>query len=559
LGVARAGGAYVPLDPGYPAERLAYILEDSRAPVLLTRERLRGVLPVVANGAARVVSLDEGWEESLPGLVGDLEPGAGPESQAYAIYTSGSTGRPKGVQVPHRGLVSFLASMARRPGFAAGDVMVAVTPISFDIAALELYLPLAAGGRVVIASRETAADGARLAALLAGSGATALQGTPATWGLLLGAGWRGSAGLAALCGGEALPPALAADLLPRVGSLWNLYGPTETTVWSAVEGVRDAARISLGRPIGNTRLHLLDRAGDPVPAGVPGELLIGGAGLARGYLGRPDLTAERFVPDPFGSLWGEPGGRLYRTGDLARFRPDGTVEYLGRIDHQIKLRGFRIELGEIEAALRTHPAVGESAVVVREDRPGDRRLVAYSVAREERPGVEDLRLFLRERLPEPMVPSLFVFLERLPLTPNGKVDRRSLPTPEADRPELAVSFVSPQSETERAVAAIWQEVLGLERVGIHDNFFDLGGHSLLAAEVHGKLQARLQADVTLVELLQYPTVHALASRLRRGSATTVAAVEPAQGMATVQDMARREREAVQRRRKAALARRGGVA
>src|SRR5689334_1022205 len=329
LGVLKSGGAYVPLDPSHPQERLALILEAANPAVLLTEI---GELPTAGM-------------EPVAGSIGDL---------AYVIFTSGSTGRPKGVQVPQRALVSFLLSMSREPGLAADDVLLAVTTLSFDIAGLELLLPLAVGARVEIASREDAADGLRLRRLLAG--ATVLQATPATWRMLLDAGWEGDARLKALCGGEALPADLAARLLPRVGELWNMYGPTETTIWSATRRVT-GDDVAVGGAIANTRLYVLDPWGGSVPLGVPGELCIGGAGLARGYLDAPDLTAERFVPDPFAD---EPGARLYRTGDLVRWRDGGRIEFLGRIDFQVKLRGFRIELGEIEAALAAHPDVHQA-------------------------------------------------------------------------------------------------------------------------------------------------------------------------------------------------------
>ncbi|HSF41083.1 MAG TPA: amino acid adenylation domain-containing protein, partial [Thermoanaerobaculia bacterium] len=362
LAVLKAGGAYVPLDPTYPADRLAYVVEDAKIPLLLTQAPLHRSLGLFEKSSARVVEIDgdafAGESEEAP------EPLAGPENRAYVIYTSGSTGRPKGVEVRHRGAVNFLASMARQPGISEGDVLVAVTTLSFDIALLELFLPLTVGARVELASRETAADGERLAALIADSGATVMQATPATWRVLLEAGWEGAPELKVLCGGEALPRDLADQLLARVGSLWNVYGPTETTVWSAVHPVAPGAGpVPVGRPIANTAIHLLDRTFTPVPANVLGELYIGGEGLARGYLGRPDLTAERFVPDPFATA---PGARLYRTGDVARRLADGDVEFAGRADHQVKVRGFRIELGEIEASLADHPGVRRAVVAVRE-------------------------------------------------------------------------------------------------------------------------------------------------------------------------------------------------
>ncbi|HSF41084.1 MAG TPA: amino acid adenylation domain-containing protein, partial [Thermoanaerobaculia bacterium] len=478
LAVLKAGGAYVPLDPSHPAERLAWVLEDSRAALVLTE-------------------VEEVEDDTNP------EPLAGPGDLAYVIYTSGSTGRPKGVQVTHGAVANFLASMAQRPGLSPDDTLLAITTLAFDIAGLELLLPLTVGARVVLAPRETALDGTRLAGALKAHGVTVLQATPATWRLLLATGWGGDRGLTALCGGEALPRDLTRDLLPRVGTLWNVYGPTETTIWSSVHRVTETDVIPVGLPIANTSIHLLDRRMEPVPLGVPGELYIGGVGLARGYLRRPDLTAERFVPDPFSS-----GERLYRTGDLARRFPSGEIEYLGRADHQIKIRGFRVEPGEIEAALAEDPAVRQAVVVLREDAPGDQRLVAY-VVWEAAGDVARLREILKSRLPAYMVPSAFVELPALPLTPSGKVDRRALPRPSAERVDEA-AFVAPRTPTEAALAAIWTDVLGVERVGVHDGFFDLGGHSLLATQVAARVREIFRVELPLAVLFRETALEALA-------------------------------------------------
>ncbi len=493
LAVLKAGGSYLPLDPAYPPERLRAMQDDSGTSLVLTQERFDTDRPqIVAQPITRPARR------------------SGPDNRAYLIYTSGSTGRPKGVEVHHRALVNFLASMAREPGLTAGDRLLSVTTLAFDIAGLELYLPLSVGARVILADRETAADGQRLLAALRESRATAMQATPSTWRLLLAAGWQGEPRLRVLCGGEALPPDLAEHLAARGESAWNLYGPTETTIWSAVHQLPagGSGPVLAGRPIANTQIYLVDRQIQPAVPGTPGELLIGGDGVARGYFGRPDLTAERFVPDPFGD---RPGARLYRTGDLARHRSGGALEILGRLDHQVKIRGFRIELGEIETALAAVPGVRQAVVVARADRSGGRRLIAYLVGETDL-DVQTLRRVLAERLPEAFIPSRFVTLAALPLTPNGKADRAALPEPDAGRPELGTDYRPPRSELERAIAAVWREVLGVDAVGVHDNFFDLGGHSLLLAQAHSRLVA-LGHELALLDLFRHPTVDALARRL----------------------------------------------
>ncbi|MFU8872798.1 amino acid adenylation domain-containing protein [Micromonospora sp. SL4-19] len=496
LAVLKAGGAYLPLDPMYPAERQRYILDHAGARVLVTQRSLAGRYDDVA---ARRVVVDgdrAGW--------GDVSgPAAGPDNAAYVLYTSGSTGRPKGVRVAHRSMVNLLHAVTRRVGIAADDRLVAITTIAFDISVLELFGPLTAGARVVVAGRDDAYDGRRLAALLDAEGATVLQATPATWRLLLGAGWTGSPQLTALTGGEALPPALARELTARVGRLWNLYGPTETTIYSTgTEITADTAPITIGHPLANTRAYVLDTRRQPVPVGVAGELYLGGAGLARDYLGQPDVTADRFVPDPFGP----PGGRLYRTGDLARHRPDGSIEFLGRNDFQVKVRGYRIELGEIESLLQAHPAVRQAAVVVRDD-DGEPQLVAYLVVAGDDPG--DWRAHLRTHLPEYMVPSAFVVLPEFPLTPNGKLDRRALPAPGPVTVGDGAEAAPPRTELEATIAARWAEVLRVDAIGIDDNFFDLGGDSFKAV----RAVSGLGGSVGVLDIFKHPTVRALAAHM----------------------------------------------
>jgi len=408
------------------------------------------------------------------------------------IYTSGSTGKPKGVVVPHRAVVNFLTSMRREPSLKAEDRFLAVTTLSFDIAVLELLLPLTVGAQVILASRDQAIDGVALRALLESSNATAMQATPATWRILLEAGWVGSPGFKALVGGEALPPDLAKQLLARSGELWNMYGPTETTVWSTCARVEQLDRgISIGRPIANTTVRVLDEHRKQCPIGVPGEICIGGDGVTLGYHKRPELTAERFIDDPFGT-----GGRLYRTGDRGRWRPDGQLEHLGRFDFQVKLRGFRIELGEIESNLATHPGIGRCLVTTREQQPGDVRLIAYVVPRGPMPGALSFRDHLRRTLPDHMLPQHYVKVEAIPLLPNGKVDRAALPAPEpGPEPVAAETPAAPQSDAERHLIEIWSELLGVDRIGVNDNFFDLGGHSLLALRAIAAAERRLGTRV----------------------------------------------------------------
>ncbi|WP_437325952.1 non-ribosomal peptide synthase/polyketide synthase [Sorangium sp. So ce381] len=504
LGILKSGGAYVPLDPAYPRERLRAMLEDSRLPLLLTQERLLPALPGAGAGA-RAICLDRDWPAIAGAPAHDPAPRAGEEDLAYVIYTSGSTGRPKGVMVRHGGVANFLLSMQELLAPPAGFVLLATTSISFDIAVLELFLPLLAGGRVVLAHREDVADGERLAALLGASGATWMQATPTGWKMLLDSGSPRLAGVTVLCGGEAFPRELARRFLDAGVSPWNLYGPTETTVWSSLHRVTEGGPIPLGSPIANTEIHVLDRQLSPAPFGVAGEVYIGGAGLARGYLDRPDLTAERFVPDPFSR---EPGRRLYRTGDLARLGRDGAIEFLGRADHQLKIRGHRIEPGEIEAQLRAHPGVRDAVVVALED-AGLLRLVAYVVpARGAALTADGLRASLRERLPEPMVPSAYVWLDELPLTPNGKLNRKALPAPGLASREQAAK---PRTATEEAVAAIWAEVLGLEAVGVDETFFEIGGNSLLATRVIARVRAAFQVELPLRSVFDHPTAARLAS------------------------------------------------
>ena len=557
LGILKAGGAYVPLDPSYPAERLHFMLEDSRASLLLTRSSERERLGELPNGV-RAICLDTDWRLISEEQDDDLRIEMTSENLAYVIYTSGSTGRPKGVEIPHRAVVNFLSSMRREPGLSNTDRLLSVTSISFDIAALEIFLPLTVGACVILASSDEIFDAAKMKALLRDSGATVMQATPSFWQFLVEADWFGDRKLKILCGGEALSRELADKLLERGSEVWNLYGPTETTIWSTVVKVAPGKEpISIGLPIANTQVYVLDSHLQPVPVGVPGELYIGGEGVARGYLNRPELTAERFIPNPFrGHSESRPlrsasdssaelhsavsqicnlrGGdsvkgvehaecdsvgeqnsipryaRLYKTGDLARHRPDGTIECLGRNDFQVKLRGHRIDLGEIESALRQHASVRQAVVSLREDEPGQKRLVAYLVGVA---GIGTLPQFLKARLPDYMVPAAFVVLDKLPLTPNGKINRKALPAPITGRVSPKQSYTPPRTPMETTLAQIWRELLRLPQVGVDDDFFELGGHSLLAVQLLARVRAVIQVELSLRNIFESPTIAELAGIL----------------------------------------------
>ncbi|TQF12531.1 amino acid adenylation domain-containing protein [Myxococcus llanfairpwllgwyngyllgogerychwyrndrobwllllantysiliogogogochensis] len=516
LAVLQVGGAYVPVDPQYPRERIRAMLQDARPRALVTTPQLASLgvdIPHVLTPDA----VAEAGGDAPPG------PRAGEHTLAYVLYTSGSTGHPKGVMVTHGALANFLHTMARAPGLRGEDVLAAVTTFSFDIAALELYLPLLVGARVVLVTREQAADARELAALLDTHDVTVMQATPATWRLLTDTGWRPSSSFTALCGGEALPQDLADLLTYRGAALWNLYGPTETTVWSCRKRLHPGERVTLGRPVGNTSTYVLDEDLMPVPPGVSGELFIGGEGVARGYWGLPGRTSERFVPDPFSA---SPGARLYRTGDLVRPRPDGDLVYLGRADHQVKLRGFRIELEEVETVLRRHPEVRAVAVHLWGTDEARRRLVAHVVPATRPPSEEfarRLREHARAHLPEYMVPATIALLDALPLTPNGKVDRRALPSPDAVSASSERLLVAPRTDTERQVGAVWTRLLEREQVGVDDDFFELGGNSLLAGRLVQLLDQEFGVRVPMRDLFINATIAHLATVIdtRRRQAPSV--------------------------------------
>ncbi|MFF0161140.1 amino acid adenylation domain-containing protein [Streptomyces sp. NPDC005263] len=500
LGTWLTGASYVPLDPAFPVDRVGYVLGDAGADIVVTDSAHAAALDGVYEGERLVHDLP--WTGAQAGT-----PVAGrPDDLAYTIYTSGSTGRPKGVGIGHEALANLLLAMAEQLGSTEADTWLSLTSVSFDISGLELFLPLVTGGRLVLADSLQTKDGAGVSRLVERHGITHVQATPSGWNLLLRSGFDRAA-VTALTGGEALPAELAGELRSRVGRLVNVYGPTETTIWSTSWDVpEETGQVSIGRPIANTTLYVLDALMRPVPVSVPGELYIGGVGLARGYRNLPERTAACFVPDPFSAV---PGARLYRTGDIVRFRPDGSLLYTGRADNQVKIRGVRIEPGEIEAVLSGLPAVAHAAVTVREDTPGDKRLIAYVVPTGTdalEPG--ELRGRLASLLPEAMLPSAFVLLDALPLNAAGKIDRRALPAPDQDA-LAAAAYVAPRTPVEERLARLWAEVLGMDRVGVEDSFFDLGGDSLRAINLVGTLRDA-GYDIAVRDVFEHRTVANLA-------------------------------------------------
>ena len=498
LGIMSAGAAYVPLDPEYPPQRNLHIARDAGLKVILTENALMGELPECE---AQTLALEAVPDGAAPQPVAVL-----PEDLAYVIYTSGSTGLPKGVALEHRTVLNFLASMAEEPGFIAGDRLLATTTICFDISVLELFLPLVQGGEVVVGGEELRLDPQKLAATLTDERISVYQATPATWEMLVNSHWQGSSDLKALCGGEALPASLAADVVERCRSLWNLYGPTETTVWSCLKQIHPDEPVLIGLPIANTEVFVVDQEGDLTPPGVAGELLIGGAGLARGYWNREDLTAEKFITL---EAEGIPPRRVYRTGDRARLLPNGELEFLGRLDNQVKIRGHRIELGEIEQCLQRLPDVERAVVDVRNG-SGEPTLAAYVVPARLQERQAEFTTQLGDWLPAYMLPSAWVFLDTLPLTPNGKVNRKALPAPTA----VTRDVTEPQTATEKIVAQIWSELLSVENVGREDDFFSLGGHSLTAIRCISRLRDNpeiVSADIR--DLFRHPVLSEFANCL----------------------------------------------
>ena len=508
LAILKAGGAYVPIDPGYPVQRTALMIEDSQSPVILATEFTRPRLP---HTNTRILSIDGDADSIGRNTTDPIIAALDSRNLAYVIYTSGSTGKPKGVMIEHRNVINFFAGMDRVLGSGPG-VWLALTSISFDISVLELFWTLSRGFQVIIHGDEGTQV---IPAAIRNWGVTHLQCTPSL-ARMVAMDPEGLSSLGRLkkllLGGEALPP-LFVRQLRRVfhGEMFNMYGPTETTVWSTTFQIpEEVGSVPIGKPILNTQVYVLDSNLEPVAVGESGKLFIGGDGIARGYWRRSELTAERFLADPF-----RPGNRIYHTGDIARFLPDGNLEFLGRADFQIKLRGFRIEVGEIEAALESQEGIGQAVVVARDFKPEDKRLVAYLVSKDRfRPSIASLRSALSSTLPDYMVPANFVFLDSLPLTANGKIDRSALPTASASEDHLSdKALEQPGTELESLIAQVWKDALGVDQVGVNENFIDLGAHSLMVAEVHAQLEQLLGREISLVDLFQFPTVLALANHL----------------------------------------------
>jgi amino acid adenylation domain-containing protein len=512
LAVLKSGAAYVPLDPGYPKDRIDFMLEDSSAKVLITSKKYSGHF----SSNAKEILIEDVINEIDSFSAEEPNVQFSSEELAYILYTSGSTGKPKGVQIRHYNLLNFLLSMEKEPGMTADDKILAVTTISFDIAGLELYLPLICGAQLILADSDTSKDGRLLLDLVEDENISFMQATPYTWRMMLEAGWENCMPIKILCGGEALPRDMVNKLTLRSGALWNMYGPTETTIWSTLKLIKNDEDISIGKPIANTQVYILDEKLNNLADGSVGEIYIGGDGVAKGYLNRPELTAERFMDDPFSNI---PGNKIYRTGDLGRLNEKGEIYCLGRIDHQVKVRGYRIELEEIEHTLLKQGDVKEAVVIAREDLPGDPRLVAYVVLKAGNDSV-DLKIKtynwqqeLLAVLPEYMVPDDFVLLPAIPITPNGKTDRKSLPKPDYASVARTSDYVAPRTDVEKLVAEIWQDVMGMPQIGIFENFFALGGRSLVAVQIMARIEKQTGKRLPLATLFEHSTIEKLALRL----------------------------------------------
>jgi len=521
LAIMKTGAVYIPLDPQFPLNRINYMLDDSKAVILLTSLKYKGYYE---SGATELILEDE-WQ-MLPDY-DHTDPGVDADGNnlVYILYTSGSTGNPKGVRIAHHNLVNFLISMQKAPGITQNDKLLAVTTISFDIAGLELFLPLITGAEIILADSATAKDGRALLDIIKKDHVTVMQATPYTWRIMLEAGWSEKNPLKVICGGEALPQELAQKLLSRASSLWNVYGPTETTVWSTIKHLSaDDKVISIGRPINNTSIYILDKFLKPLGPGIAGEIYIGGDGVAKGYLNRPELTAEKFMDDPFTKV---PGAKMYRTGDLGKFMHDGEIECLGRIDAQVKIRGYRIETGEIEFQLEQEKDIKEAVVIARPDQLGVDKLVAFIVPDLDHLAnvtaatqVQNWKDSLKKSVPDYMVPDNFITMPAMPLTPNGKVDRKALAKHGVVITEDVHIYVAPRTDIEKLLTHIWIEYLGVKKIGVHDNFFELGGHSLIAVKVMGRIEKETGKRLPLATLFEAPTVEKLAQMFEPGKSIT---------------------------------------
>ena len=512
LGILKSGAAYVPLDPEYPKDRIEFMLEDSSAKILLTSNKYHNHFTSLATE----ILIEDAWKEFDNYTATEPVINITGDDMAYVLYTSGSTGKPKGVQIRHFNLVNYLLSMQKAPGITANDKVLAVTTISFDIAGLDIYLPLISGAQLLLADAETAKDGRLLLDMVRDEQVTIMQATPYTWRMMLESDWDKFIPFKVFCGGEALPKDLVNKLIWRCSAIWNLYGPTETTIYSTIKLIDNEDNISIGKPIANTQIYIVDDCFNNLTDGSIGEILIGGDGVAKGYLNRPDLTAERFIDNPFNE---HSEYKLYRTGDLGRIKEDGDIQCLGRIDHQVKVRGFRIELEEIEHALLKEENIKEVVVIAREDIPGDVRLVGYVVLTADSKS-EDFRLqvngwqqALLSVLPEYMVPDDFVLIEAIPITPNGKTDRKALPKPDYNDIAREGEYVAPRTDIEKQVAEIWEESMGLEKISIFDNFFALGGRSLVAVQIMAKIEKVTGKRLPLATLFEHSTIEKLSLRL----------------------------------------------
>lgn len=510
LAILKSGAAYVPLDPEYPKDRIEFMLDDSAATILITSNKYKGHF---ASNTTEVL-MEEALAASKDHPTENPEVNVTGQQLAYVLYTSGSTGKPKGVQIAHHSLVNLMYSFQKTPGITSKDITLAVATISFDIAGIDIYLPLCSGAQIIMADSITAKDGRALLDIVRNEGVTILQATPYTWRMMLEVGWTEPLPLRVFCGGEALAKDLTEKLIPLCKELWNLYGPTETTIYSIIKHVTDPNDITIGWPVDNTQIYILDEEKNNLTNGEIGEIFIGGVGVAWGYLNRPELTAERFIDNPF-----TPGEKIYRTGDLAKLKPDGDIVYLGRIDHQVKVRGYRIELGEIEHNLGKQEGIKQAVVIAREDTPGIPRLVAYVVLESGQTGIPEKSMLdkwddaLLGVLPEYMMPDDYVLMDIIPSTPNGKIDRKALPKPDYSHINRSDKYVAPRTSNEKLVTEIWEELMGLNQISIFDNFFQLGGRSLIAVKIMARLEQETGKRLPLATLFEYSTVEKLASRL----------------------------------------------